>query len=850
MSKTKKINKSEKSNKKVMSTGILFGAGVPIALLGILFGYFTWGIESPLAAAFAFVFAGLMGFPLIAGVFRLKRDIGFLGIFLWLTILFFARFVFDGGMLFGTDTMGMSYFNHMFYREYIHKFGSYPFWQHLLHGGMPFHSGLHGDSLYPTRILELLIPLHYALGLKLVLHVWLAGFFMFGMLRVFKFSRFSSLLGGIAYMFGPFFLSYIYAGHDGKMFVITLLPAAFWALECALSDGKLWRYLLFGLVYMFMIYSPHMQMAYFAAWGIGSYFVFRVIRMLVNKQGIGLASKHVIAFVLAVVLTLGACAVMIYPPYKYLGEYSQRTQRTEESGYEWATSWSLHPEEVGSMVVPEFAGLSLGRQNTYWGRNPFKLNSDYFGVIILILSIGAVILVRKPRTWLFFGLGTFSLIYGLGATTPLFRLFYTLIPQVKKFRGPSMIIFLAAFSAIILSCYIIDAIVDENRRRELIDRGLLRYLAIAGGAFIVISLIATVMGKGFFNGWSFLLYRGIDSSKKAVMAANASNLVKGAWIGVLLLAASLGALFLALRDKISATIAITVIIMATGLDLLRVDKPFIQIVNPEAYFGASSSINWLRKKTDEKPFRVLVTPRSYQDSQLALHGIEEVVFGVGHGNQLRSFDEFIGRSEGPERLFSRAALGLLNIDYIAVRGRQMGLPVAFSEGDLILYNNPMSLPRAFPIYDWVSVSSMEDARDMVFSPNFPVERKGAIEGEVSMTPTRITDSLYSPLPAESFEREGSEIEISVTMAYDGLLFISENWYPEWHAYEGEKELPIIRADGTFMAVPLDKGTHNLRLVFEPKTFMKSLTVSLIFFGVAIALFVFSLILAKREKSMD
>ncbi len=850
MSKSKNIRhkSSESPKKKVFSQGLLWGVGTPLAVIGIVFGYFLWDIASPAAAALAFTAVALTGAPIIMAAFKSRRDWVFIGIFAWLTMFFFSRFIFGGGMLFGTDTMGLGYFAHCYYRDFILQFGKYPLWEPLLHGGMPFHSGMHGDVLYPTRLLELAFPLHYMLGFKLILHIWLAGFFMFGFLRRLKLCRGASFFGGFAYMFGPFFTSYIYAGHDGKMFVITLLPLTFWALEAALEDGKLWRYLLFGLSYSLMVFSVHMQMAYFAAWGIGAYFVFRIIRRLVKKESVGSLLKHVLAFVLAIVLALMITSVQIYPPFKYLGKYSQRTQRTEEMGYAWATSWSLHPEEIGSIVVPEFGGISVGGNNTYWGRNAFKLNSDYFGIIVLLLALGAVILVRKPRIWFFFGVGTFSTIFALGATTPFFRLFYTIIPQVKKFRGPSMLIFLAAFSAIVLASEMIAALQDDEKRTFLLKRGLMIYLMVVGGILLLEALILTGVGKGIFELYTSIFYSGIEASKRAVMEANIENVVRGTWLAVLVVGVGLGAYAMAMKKKMSAALALGIMLLATSFDLWRIGTPFVDIVDVNRYFGSSGAVTFLQQEYEKKPFRTIVFPGAFQDSYLALHGLEEVVFGVGHGNQLRTFDEFICRSEHSKNLFTRSALGLLNADYLAIRGRELeSFPLIYQEGNLKIYKNPFSLPRAFPVYNWQKVDSPESAREIVFAPTFNPGVFAVIEGDPPFEPAFAPDSAFVPPAASIMRGDPSDFEVKVDMASNGLLVLCDNWYPEWHAYDGETEVPIYRAYGTFRAVPLKAGTHTVHFRFEGGLVKKSLLVSLLSLLAWGLLFATSVIFSRKRN---
>ncbi len=847
-----KLAKKTSTSKPFLSGPLLWAVGIGLAALGLVFGYFLWDIVTPNLSGLAFAAVALTGLPLAMAVFNSKREWPFFFLFLWITAYYFSRFIFGGGMLFGTDTMGLGYFAHNFYREHILSFGSYPLWENLLHGGMPFHEGMHGDVLYPTRILELILPLPYALGIRYVLHICLAGFFMFGFLRSLKLCRGSAFFGGLAYSFGPFFLSYIYAGHDGKMFVITLLPLAFWALETALKSGRLWRYLLFGLTYSLMVLSAHMQMAYFAAWGIGSYFVFRVIRMIIAKKNLKLPARHVAVFVVAILIGLAITTLQIYPPFKYLGEHSQRTQRTEESGYAWSTSWSLHPEEIGGLFVPEFAGINIGQTNTYWGRNAFKLNSDYFGIIVLILALGAVILLRSPRTWFFMGLGVFSTVFALGATTPLFKLFYAVIPQVKKFRGPSMLIFLAAFSAVVLSAEMICALRDAEKRQLLFKRGLSVYLAVIGVALALKALLFTVAGKAILGLYSSIVYSGIPQTARATMEANAGTIAGAMWLAVIVLGIALGAYYLSMKGRLGAGTALTLICLASLFDVWRIDRPFVEIIEPEQYFQATPATNFLKTEYAKKPFRVLVTPGAFQDSYLATHGLEEVVFGVGHGNQLRTFDEFIDRNNNSRNLLSRAGMMLLNTDYIAIRGREIdGFQLAFKEGNLNIYKNNMSLPRAFSVYNWRSVASPDEARQAVFSDQFNPALSAVVEGTVELQPASAEDSTLFPSVGIISGKKPEEFEVKIDMAREGLLILCDNWYPEWRAFEGDKELPILRANGTFRAVPLTSGNHAVRFEFEGKLVKKSLMISLAAVLAWVLLFALSLFFEKRGvKEVD
>ena len=70
------------------------------------------------------------------------------------------------------------------------------------------------------------------------------------------------------------------------------------------------------------------------------------------------------------------------PFFEYI-QYSPRgAEGSSSTGYEYGTGWSMPPEEILGTLWPAF----MGNLRDYWGRNPFKLHSDYIGVATLILA--------------------------------------------------------------------------------------------------------------------------------------------------------------------------------------------------------------------------------------------------------------------------------------------------------------------------------------------------------------------------------------------------------------------------------------------------------------------------------
>ena len=104
-------------------------------------------------------------------------------------------------------------------------------------------------------------------------------------------------------------------------------------------------------------------------------------------------------------------------------------------------------QEVAALVVPEFVGNSAGGSdwttNTYWGRNFFKLNSEYVGLVVLLLAGVSFFGARQRGVRLFLaGMGVIALLYALGAHTPVWHSAYALLPGIRLFRSASMVVFL------------------------------------------------------------------------------------------------------------------------------------------------------------------------------------------------------------------------------------------------------------------------------------------------------------------------------------------------------------------------------------------------------------------------
>jgi len=751
-------------------------------------------------------------------------------IFLILVIILFQEFVFSDQMLFGTDTLEAGVFMRQLYVNFFKTHHSLILWDPFIFGGMPYVDAMHGDTFYPLALLQLVLPMHRALGWKLVITVFLAGVFAYLCLRAFGFNRAISLLGALAYMFSANLISWVYAGHDGRMYVTSLLPLLFLFVEKGLNTKKIIYYLGLGVSIGLLIFANHPQLAYYALWALGLYFIFRLGLKLRETKGGSFIQKvkpivsQVLLFVLAVIIGLLLAMVQILPPTIYVNKYSPRAGG---KGYEYATSWSFHPEELVSQVVPEFSGLNVQEENTYWGRNAFKLNSDYGGIISLILALLALFLVKEKKIWFFLGLSLLALFYSLGAHTPIYKLFYWLVPQVKNFRAPSLILFLLNFSIIFLACFAIQEIMNGLKSEDEKET-LIRLLKILVIVFLVLAFLFTVAGNILLSIWNGILYNDISPAKKAILAENLPNIIRGFWLSFILVGFLAAALYLLVKERIKPSLFVFWVAALIVLDLWRIDFKFIKDFDYFGYFREDSGIEFLKK--DPERFRTLDLPGTYPGQNfLALYGINQT-FGY-HGNQLKIYDEFTEReyreSAPTQQEFSNRYLqflfgrkpDLLSVKYLLSR-REFSHPKfskVFTGDGIFVYQNKDYLPAARIVFKYEVIANKERALKRLSDPDFDYRNSVILEEKPDLNSWEI-DSISPSGSAQIVADDINRLTLKVKLSQPGLLVLSENYYPSWKATVDGKESKVYKGDYVFRAVPLDQGEHEVKFIYKSLTY--------------------------------
>ncbi len=186
------------------------------------------------------------------------------------TITVFWKLIFSSeySLLVYTDSSFQTYPWSQYLSEVLHQ-GSFPFWDMYADGGRSFLGETQTGAFYPPNLLMGLFPRN-AKGLLpvsliegfVILHAFLAAFFMYGLATHFGLNRFSAFVAGIAFAFGGSLGLRAFA-QVNLFYASVWVPAVFWCYAKSLEAHQLFRQILFanlaGLALALSLLAGHHQ---------------------------------------------------------------------------------------------------------------------------------------------------------------------------------------------------------------------------------------------------------------------------------------------------------------------------------------------------------------------------------------------------------------------------------------------------------------------------------------------------------------------------------------------------------------------------------------------------------------
>ena len=726
-----------------------------------------------------------------ANAWRDGAAIGALGLavigFFWRVVSGQAFMPADGGDL-GSFLYPMYHFAARELRS-----GHLPWWNPHLYGGSPFIADPQSGVFYPLNLAAFLIlpQITYRVmeGLSLF-HFWWMGigtyFFLRDLTRPRPLSRWAALAGALAMTFCDPML--VHFGNLNLIAVASWLPWTLWAFHRGQeATERAWRWTLVAGGFLGVgALAGHPQMTLFTLLALA---IEGLLLLLVSSPQWERPQRR---DSLLRIIGAGAVGILIVTPIWLLSwGLSQQAGRVAWD-YTKTVAYSLSPAQWIGWIVPGFFGRGPQLHWSPWER----VEIGYLGIFPLILAALAVSVRRDRLTWRLLGLALASLLIASGIYALPHGWLTALAPGMAQLRAPARFLFVADLALAGLAALGIDLSLREGHwRAHTVRRGALALVTALG-----------VLALGLYL--ALALRAGDAANSLPIAIALISVMLSLGWT-----LATLGWLAAA-RDRLARpavlgwlAAAIVLLDLGSGAYNDLSDRP------PTAGFDHPEIVAFLRAQPG--PFRIDARTGIeglWQPSAALLHGLDDV-WGVVNPLVLSDYEKYWeGLGGRSTRLYD-----FLNVGYVIAR-KDVELDwgkfeLAF-DGDpaLNVYRNRAVLPRAFVVYEALTVADHEQAWAAIHAPAFDPARQVVIEGAAPFA-----SPLRPPTPASWQAAGPNRVRITVDLEVPGYLVISQPWYAGWQARlaNGER-LPVLRANYAFQAVALPTGHQEVTLTFRPR----------------------------------
>ncbi|MCB0833016.1 MAG: YfhO family protein [Bacteroidetes bacterium] len=762
-------------------------------------------------------------------------------------------------------------------QELVSKEGELPLWFPYMFSGMPnFASGMYSDpsSIPVIKYMPYFNPLTYV---NLVVNLlffnrdnswevatfFFAGLFMFLLARQLGFSRGIALCAAVGYMFCNFFVASVAAGHGGKVKSIAYIPLVVLTVYRYFNKQSLlnWSFMAF-VMGVFFVDPGHTQILYYTFLMLGIYFLFAASDWWSNDR-----RKLVVC---GVGLIGAMLAGLAFGAYNYFSLYvysdvtmramppalAQAAEMAGNSGmtFDYITMWSFHPLELITFFIPAFFGLE---SPTYWGWMTFTSSAFYFGVLPMAAAVVGMVYRRNRMTWFLFTTAMIALLISFGRFfEPFFHLMLTILPFFSKFRVPSMILSLFAFAVCLLSCYGLDYIFHpaetEKKSRERFNKIVL-YSLIGLGSLTLVGVLFKSQWAGAFSFMAEGDTARYNAGQIAQLKQLRLDLLTSGFVRFVFVAALLiGTVYLFVLKKISAKIALSILLIVSAFDLLTLNK---KILRPQSragiqqQFQETETIRFLR--SDSTRFRIfsLLEHAQSGDPTWTYFGLETI--GGYSPAKMRIYQDIIEfalyKGSDPGFPINMNVVNMLNAKYLIANGRlPEGKGFLLTNMDestkTLVFENKNVLPRAFFVQKTVTERDKARQFELLNSQTFDPSTTAILEEPPSL-PLQPSDSTA----VQFNEFRTNRISMHVFTRTNSQLVLSEVYYPHgWKAFVDGQETSIFKTNTILRSISVPAGSHEVEFVFEPVEYKLGIwTSSIAFFGLMTTLVV-SILVTNRK----
>lgn len=393
-----------------------------------------------------------------------NTDVRFVLLLLLLVAVIFSDILVLGSGLYYRDVQRDYYPTRSTFRDIVLG-GEIPYWNPRFNSGQPFAANPGFNTFYPPQWLVLLPSYRFGFNLAALLHFWIAGAGMYGLLRSLSLRPTSALLGGFTYVAGGLLpsltnlLPFLYSA--------SWLPLVLLYTRRAIREGRRSDIALAAMSFGAMLLIAEQSMILQTGALIAAYALYAMrTEGPPRRRTLGIT-----ALILAAGLFVGA--VQIVPAL----DLKNDSGRSEPFSYHTATGWSMPPARPLEMIYPDVFDRFSSAILRFWPKSWYRhlryplVLSFYPGLFAAVLVLGGF--AARIRGSIPVALGLLvSYLVAIGDNGPLYSLLYR--AGLNTIRYPEKFFIIAFFVVVVFAAIAFDEL-------ERVRRYALRITLVAGG---------------------------------------------------------------------------------------------------------------------------------------------------------------------------------------------------------------------------------------------------------------------------------------------------------------------------------------------------------------------------------